>query len=226
MMRFIVTATALITGSSAVYFYIGHQRLSSRIQHRSHRGKLSASPKPVDIESIPDSVLTDAYYALYDRSTKSVPRSELPSTLSTEQLFIRLLRRNMTAFSHFPQALMVRMISSTADERQSFQASRISALDFEPGDLVCGVYRVVGRSRNKVEFEIRMKNLEFVDGRLAVSFHEEGDDVVFCNETMMWRRADETRRMPLEKPVLRWMHETAAWWLIDSGVKYLMDLEG
>lgn len=225
-MRFVFTATAIITGSSAVYFYIFHQRLSSRIQHRSHCGKLSASLKPVEIESIPDSVFTDEYCALYDRSTKSVPLSELPSTIPTDQLFTKLVRRNMKAFSHFPQALMLRLVSLSAEEQQSFKASTICSLDFEKGDLVCGVYRVVGRSPNKVEFEIQMKNQEFVNGRLAISFQEEGDEVVFCSETMMWKRADEPRSMPLEKPVLRWMHETAAWWLIDSGVKYLMDLEG
>lgn len=226
MMRFIFTASALITGSSAVYFYICHQRLSSRIRHRSHSGTLTTSSKPVEIESIPDSVFTDEYYALYDRSTRAVLRSELPSSIPTDQLFTALVRRNMTAFSHFPQALMIRLLCETEEEKTSFKSSRISSLDFEKGDLVCGVYRVVRREKNKVEFEMKMKNLEFVDGRLAISFSEMEEEVVFCNETMMWRRADETRSMPLEKPLLRWMHETAAWWLIDSGVKYLMDLEG
>lgn len=225
-MRFIFTASAIITGSSAVYFYICHQRLASRIQHRSHRGKLTASSKPVEIESVPDSVFTDEYFALYDRSTEAVPRSELPSSIPTDQLFTALVRRNMTAFSHFPQALMIRLLCGTEEEKQSFRSSQISSLDFKKGDLVCGVYRVVAREKNKVEFAMRMKNLEFVDGRLAISFSEMEDEVAFCSETMMWRRADETRSMPLEKPVLRWMHETAAWWLIDSGVKYLMDLEG
>lgn len=227
-MRFILTASAIITGSSALYFYICHQRLSTRIQHRSHRGTLTESSKPVEIESIPDSVFTDEYYVLYDRSTKAVLRCELPSSIPADQLFTTLVRRNMTAFSRFPQALMIRLLCGTEEEKQSFKASRISSLDFEKGDLVCGVYRVVGREKNKVEFEIKMKNLEFVDGRLAISFSEmkEDEEVVFSSETMMWRRADEKRSMPLEKSVLRWMHETAAWWLIDSGVKYLMDLEG
>lgn len=122
---------------------------------------------------------------------------------------------------------MIRLLCETEEEKQSFKSSKISSLDFKKGDLVCGVYRVVARKKNKVEFEIKMKNLECVDGRLAISFSElEEEEVVFCSETIMWRRADEKRSMPLEKPVLRWMHETAAWWLIDSGVKYLMDLEG
>lgn len=225
MMRFIFTATAVITGSSAIYFYILHQRLSSRVQHRSHCGKLAASPKPNEIETIPDIVFTDEYFALYDRSSKPVPRYLLPGNVPTEQLFTNLVRRNMTAFTHFPQALMIRMVCKSAEEKQSFKASQISSLDFEKGDLVCGVYRVIARRKNKVEFEIKMKNMEFVNGRLAISFQEKDGEVVFSSETVMWRRADETRTMPLEKRVVRFMHETAAWWLIDSGIKYLMDLE-
>lgn len=121
---------------------------------------------------------------------------------------------------------MIRMVCKTAEERQSFKASQISSLDFNKGDLVCGVYRVVARSKNKVEFEMTMKNMEFVSGRLAISFQERDGDMVFSSETVMWRRADETRTMPLEKKVVRWMHQTASWWLIDSGTKYLMDLDG
>lgn len=225
MMRFIFTATAVITGSSAVYFYISHQRLSSRIQHKSHRGKLSASPKPVEIESIPDAVFTDQYIALYDYASKAVPRDSLPDTIPTEQLFTSLVRRNMTVFTHLPQALMTRLVSKTPEEVRSFKASQIASLEFKEGDLVCGVYRVVARSMDKIEFDIQMKSMEFVNGRLAISFQEKDGEVVFCSETMMWRRANESRTMPLEKPIVRWVHETATWWLMDSGVKYLMDLE-
>jgi hypothetical protein len=76
-----------------------------------------------------------------------------------------------------------------------------------------------------VEFEMKMQGLEFVGGRLVLSFCEKADEIVFCSETFMWKRKDEVRRMPLERRGVRWMHETAAWWLVDSGVKYLLDLE-
>ena len=223
MLRLIFTVTAVITGSSAVYFYIFHQRLSSRIQHQSRHGKLSQ--KPGNIESAPDSVITDEYFTLYDRSLKATLRASLPSGVPTELLFTKLVRRNMTAFSHFPQALILRALSKAPEERKSFTASHISSLDFSEGDLICGVYRVVLRNKNKVELEIKMKNMPWVSGRLVISFQERGDEVLFSTETLMWRRADEGRRMPLEKPVVRWMHETAAWWLIDSGVGYLVDLD-
>ncbi|KAJ5370568.1 uncharacterized protein N7496_006660 [Penicillium cataractarum] len=226
MMRFIVTASAVITGGSAVYFYLFHQRLSSRIQHKSHSGKLSApSPKPIEIESIPGDIFTDQYFALYDHSSKSVARDALPKNVPTEQLFTKLVRRNMMAFTRFPQALMIRLVSRAPEEQRSFKTSYLSSLDFKHGELACGVYRVIARTKNKVEFEMTMKNMEFINGRLALSFRETENEVVFSSETLMWRRSDEKQAMPLEKPLLRWMHETATWWLLDSGVKYLMEME-
>ncbi|KAJ5160255.1 uncharacterized protein N7482_007259 [Penicillium canariense] len=226
MLRFIVTVSTVITGGSAIYFYMLHRRLSSRIEHKSHRGKLSAScPKPIEMESIPETVFTDRYFALYDHASQSVQRPSLPKNVSTDQLLTKLVRRNMTAFSHFPQALMIRLVSRAPEEQRSFKASYISSLDFDQGDLVCGVYRVIARSKNKVEFEIKMKNMEFINGRLAISFREMESAVVFSSETLMWRRSEETQSMPLEKPLLRWMHETAMWWLIDSGVRYLVEME-
>ncbi|KAJ5152134.1 hypothetical protein N7492_010429 [Penicillium capsulatum] len=224
MLRFLFTTTAVLTGSSAVYFYVFHRRLSSRIRHQSHSGKLS-SHKPVDITSIPDSVFSEEYFALHDRSCKSVPRASLPDGVPAELLLTKLVRRNMIAFTHFPQALVLRFLSRTTEERQSFQAARIGSLDFDVGDLVCGVYRVGARRPNQIEFEMQMKNMEYASGRLAISYHDKGDEVLFCTETLMWRRSDETRKMPLETPFLRWLHETVAWWLIDSGVKYLIDLD-
>ena len=124
---------------------------------------------------------------------------------------------------------MLALVSKTPEQKRSFKKAYISALDFKEGDLVCGVYRVLLRRKDRVEFEIRMNGVDFVEGRLVISFEgkekEDGDEVVFCSETFMWRKADEVRRMPLERRGIRWLHETAAWWLVDSGVKYLVDLE-
>ncbi|KAJ5312807.1 hypothetical protein PENANT_c007G00150 [Penicillium antarcticum] len=225
MMRLILTATAIITGSSVVYFYVFHQRLASTIQHKAHRGTLTASTNPTGIESIPDAVFTDQYFTIADSSSKSVLRACLPENESTEQLFKRLVRRNMTAFSRFPQALMLKMALRTPEEKHSFKRSHISCLDFKEGDLACGIYRVKLRKENRVEFEMQMKTMDFVNGRLAISCQEKEDSIVFRSETVMWRKADESRIMPLERPAIRWMHETAMMWLIDSGARYLMDLE-
>ncbi|KAJ5757743.1 uncharacterized protein N7511_006437 [Penicillium nucicola] len=131
----------------------------------------------------------------------------------------------MQAFSRFPQALMLRMGAKTTEEKDSFSTSHITSLDFKKGDLVCGIYRVNLRKANKVEFDMQMKTVDFANGRLAISFSEEEDMIVFMSETIMWRRADECQIMPLERPAIQWMHETATMWLLDSGVRYLTDLE-
>ncbi|CAG8906087.1 unnamed protein product [Penicillium nalgiovense] len=227
MIRLIFTATTIITSSSAIYFYIFHERLSKRVAHKSHLGTLSTATKSTNIESIPESVFSAEYFTLYDHVSKSVSRACLPSNEATEMLFKRLVRRNMTAFSRFPQALVLAMASKTPEQKESFKAGYLAALDFEVGNLVCGVYQVVVRRWDRVEFEIKMETVDFVQARLAISFEESSQEgnVVFCSETVMWKRADEGRKMPLERPVLRWMHETAAWWLMDSGVRYLVDLE-
>ncbi|KAJ5653768.1 hypothetical protein N7490_000771 [Penicillium lividum] len=224
MIRLIVAISALLTGSSAVYFYIFHQNLSSRIQHISHCGRSSPKSKPISIDSVPDCAFTNQCFSLHDRASKSVTRGALPN-IPTEILLTKLARRNMTVFSHFPQALMIRLVCHSPETKQSFKASHIESLDFDKGDLVCGAYRVIARSSNKVEFEMKMENMEFMNGRLALSVQEKGEEVVFTTETMMWKLADEMQAMPLEKPLLRWMHETATWWLIDSGVRYLTELE-
>ena len=131
----------------------------------------------------------------------------------------------MTAFSHLPAALMLRAVSKTSEQKKSFRTSHIASLSFQEGDLICGAYRVKVRRENKVEFEMKMQMMDYVDGRLAISCREEDGEVVFSTEVMMWKPADEQRAMPMENPAARWMHELASWWLVDSGVQYLMDLE-
>jgi hypothetical protein len=111
MLRFIFTATAIITSSSAIYIYIFHQRLSKRITHTS-----TFNQKPKDIKSIPDSIFTADYISIYDKCSKSAARSSLPPQ-PPSTLFTRLLRRNMTAFSHFPQALMLALVSKTPEQK-------------------------------------------------------------------------------------------------------------
>ncbi|KAJ5496479.1 hypothetical protein N7463_008466 [Penicillium fimorum] len=231
MIRLVFTTTAIITSSSALYFYIFHDRLSKRITHKSHTGTLSSAPTRPSIESVPEPVFSDDYFTIYDHASKSVPRASLPGSETTDVLFTRLVRRNMRAFSRSPQALMLAMASKTPEQKDSFGAGYLAALDFEVGDLVCGAYRVVVRNRDRVEFEIKVETVDFVQGRLAISYEEDGiqdeeRNVVFCSETVMWKKAGEVRKMPLERPALKWMHEIVSWWLLDSGVSYLGDLEG
>lgn len=226
MILIITVAAALITGFSAAYLYNIYQGLSSRIRHRSHCGNASELyPKPVKIATIPRAVYSGRYFAQYDVCSKSVGRSALPQDERIDLLFTKLIRRNMMASMLLPQALMFRSSSRTVEEEKSLQISHIANLDFREGDLVCGIYRVKKRSRETVEFGVRLKDMEFLDGRLAISFWEEGNEIHFCNEMMLWRLCREPRTMPLEKPLLRWMHKTSVLWLLDSGVDYVTDID-
>jgi hypothetical protein len=225
MIQILAVTCALFTSFSVAYLYKLYRDLSKQVQHRSHCGNASAlCGKPVHIATVPESVYSGRYFAQYDMSSKSVCRSDLQAD-QIGPLLTKLVRRNMTASMHFPQALMFQSASSTIEERQSFETSHITSLFFGEGDLVCGVYRVIRRSQSTVEFEIQMKSMEFLDGRLAIFFCEQGNDIVFCSKTIIWRPCQEPRAMPLEKPLLRWMHETSAWWLLDTGVKYLSNLD-
>ncbi|PWY94119.1 hypothetical protein BO94DRAFT_510278 [Aspergillus sclerotioniger CBS 115572] len=208
--------------STLTYLALLHRCLKNRINHEKSYGSLPSS-ESIIITTIPPEIYTSEYYALHDRASRRVPRQLLPHQKDTNILTI-FLRRNMMAFANFPQAYMLWAVSPAAT-RPTFHASHISSLDFNKGDLTCGIYRVLERTADKVEFGMTHKGVE---GRLVFRLWDEDKDVVFTSETAMWTRMDEMQRatMPLENPVLRFFHELAAWWLLDSGVKYLVDWDG
>src|SRR5699024_3115110 len=124
--------------------------------------------------------------------------------------------------ARFPQAWTIWMVTPFA-QRNTFKASHIGSLDFNEGDIVCGLYRVAARTANSIEFEFMTPAP--AQGRLVLGFSEKDADMVFLSETAMWRRKDDKAVLPLERPLLKYLHEMTAWWLVDSGVRYLMDLE-
>ncbi|KAL4989835.1 something about silencing, SAS, complex subunit 4-domain-containing protein [Aspergillus falconensis] len=211
----VITATAISGLSLAVSLYLSHQKryLASQVSPSSKRGQLSPST-PHDISSIPSDIFSSKYYTLYDYASISTPRHTLPD-LEPNQLLIILLRRNMSSFASSPQARLLKLAASSPETIRSFHHTHIAALDFNEGDLVCNAYRVKLRAQEKVEFEF----LFGVRGRLVVSVEVIGDDVVFHNETLMWREKDTKERLPLERGLANWMHELTAWWMLESGVR-------
>jgi hypothetical protein len=223
---FYISSALLATSSATIaYCYFFHRSLAHRIHHEFHDGTL---PNHVStLVSLPPQVLKGECHTLHDHASRRIARKLLPAQ-QPEDLFTLLLRRNMTAFSRFPQAWIIRMKIPFVD-RKTFDASHIQSLQFKEGDLVCGVYRVQERTDNKAVLEILLEGP--VNGRLVIRFWEEEQDIVFCTETIMWTKTAENEErkralMPLEVPVLRFIHEMAAWWLIDSGVTYLTNLKG
>ncbi|PWY79316.1 hypothetical protein BO70DRAFT_380461 [Aspergillus heteromorphus CBS 117.55] len=219
----------VLAASLSIITYLSflHRCLKNRINHEKHHGALPG-PDSTTIATIPSDVYSSKYYVLHDRASQRVPRQLLPPHHKDRDMLTLLLRRNMAAFAHFPQAYML-WATTPAVTRETFQASHIRSLDYNKGDLVCGIYRVLERSASKVEFGIAHKGIE---GRMSIGFWDEDKDVVFASETAMWTKtmnedAEEQRStLPLENPVRCFFHELAAWWLLDSGVKYLVDLEG
>ncbi|KAL6239312.1 something about silencing, SAS, complex subunit 4-domain-containing protein [Aspergillus navahoensis] len=211
----VITTTAISGLAVAVSLYLSHQKryLASQVSHSSNRGHLSPST-PRDISSIPSDIFSSKYYTLYDYASISTPRHALPD-LEPSQLLIILLRRNMSSFASSPQARLLKLAASSPETIRSFDRTHIAALDFNEGDLVCNAYRVKLRGQEKVEFEF----LFGVQGRLVVSVEVEGDDVVFHNETLMWREEDAKEKLPLERGLANWMHELTAWWMLESGVR-------
>lgn len=108
-------------------------------------------------------------------------------------------------------------------QRNSFRTSHISSLDFKEGDILCGLYRVVVRTEKSIEFEFM--HPAPAKGRLVISFREQDGSLIFASETVMWKAKDDKTVIHLERPGLKFMHEMTAWWLLVSGVRYLMDLE-
>ncbi|KAL4923446.1 acetyltransferase SAS4-like domain-containing protein [Aspergillus undulatus] len=216
MRSLIITATALSGLSLAVSLYLMHQKafLASKVSHSSKRGQISPST-PRSISSLPPDVFSSKYYAVYDYASVSAPLHDLPN-LSPSELLTLLIRRNMSISTSSPQARLLRLTApSDPKTRRSFDAAYLKTSQFDEGDLVCNAYMVKLRTDEKVEFEFCFG----VQGRLVLSVEGEGDEVVFVNETIMWREVDGERKtkLPLEWEVLNWVHEYTAWWMLSSG---------
>ena len=224
MPSLLVASTALLA-TTATTIYLLHTSLKSRVQHESHRNSGTRLPPATTaaIMTLPPAALTTSYRIVHDSATQRIPRSQLPRDPSLPDQFTLLVRRNMGAFARFPQAWIL-WLTSPAAQRHTFTQSHIQALDFNVGDVVCAVYPVLRRSENAVEMGIQSPRLPSVAGRLVLRWEEQEDEVVFCSEVVMWTGVDDKAAMPLEIPAVRFMHELASWWLLDSGVRYLVGL--
>ena len=153
---------------------------------------------------------------IHDIASKPVQKELLPA-LDTNTLLTTYLRSTMVRFSSFPQAWVLRLIS----DRTTFRKAYIQNLEFEDGDVVCGLYRVVLRTEEKVEFLLKQGSVE---GRLVVGVKPRGADMEFYSETVMWKGKDDKAAMPLERAVPKWLHELASWSLLESGTNHLVGL--
>lgn len=217
----VLTSTLLI-GSPVAYLVYLHNSLSSTINHARQRGVLTSSTAP-GISSIPASAFLSTHSMVHDRAYKAVPVSRVPA-VKKDELITLYLRHTMGFFSsRFPQSYLLRFVVPF-EQKKTFSEDHISNLDFKEGDVVCGLYRVTARTKNKVEFEMTPVGI-VQGGRMSIGIQRKGDEWICSSETVMWKKAGEKELMPLERRAIRWMHELAAWWLLEAGTRYLIDLK-
>ena len=220
--RFALTVIALCGTSAVIYSVYLHQSLSRKVKHRSGIGLLTVDENKTVIESLPAELADPSqFHIVNDVASKSVPTSQLRST-DPDLLLTKYLQRSMSCFSRFPQALLLRLVFKTAEAKETFKASYIQKLNFAPGDTVCGGYRVVVRTGNRVEFEmLTPEGFPPINGRLLTSIQQKGEQTVFVTETLQWRRREDKGILPLERKLMRWLHELAGWWLLETGTNWL-----
>jgi hypothetical protein len=219
---------AIITSSPLFYAIYIHRKLSSKINHTTRVGTLTTSVTEA-VDSIPSDVINNPshYNIIYDVASKSVPKARLLAFDDSQTLLTTYLRYNMSRFARLPQALLLRLVASSSRNRNSFDPQHLRNLHFEKGDVVCGIYRVEIRTATKVEFSISPPEREpqsSMSGRLVINIQTRDGQSVFSSETVMWKGKVEAGSLPLERTVLKWMHEITAWWLLDSGTEWMVEL--
>ena len=207
--------SVIVIGTPILCLSIVHSRLSRLVHHATQKGTLTAK-ETSNIDSIPEHELKEQCFMVHDIASKPIPKDLLPP-LDTHALLTAYLRYTMVRFSNFPQAWILRLIG----DRGTFQRRHLQTLDFREGDVVNGLYRVVLRQDDKVEFLLKQGSVE---GRLVVGMRDQDEEMVFYSETVMWKRKDDRTVMPLERVLPKWLHELASWSLLEAGTKFLAGL--
>ncbi|KFH44295.1 hypothetical protein ACRE_049360 [Hapsidospora chrysogenum ATCC 11550] len=140
------------------------------------------------------------------------------------------------AFVSTPQGYLMRAAIKDPQTKLTFDVDWIRNLLFRRGDLVNGAYRVVyhgpgadaGSERVELAIEKPPSYKGHVPRGLIVSeIHQVVDDVtgridvIFANETWMWRRRDEAKTL-IETAFGSWFHCLTVGWLVVKGVDRVM----
>ena len=234
--KLVLTTSTIIGGSAILYVVYLHHSLSHKVQHSSGIGLPLRQSGGTDIDTV-DSLPPDLrkkpsnYHIVHDVCRKSVPKSHLPHYSDPSRLLTTYLRRNMSLFAtRLPQAwfLKLAIIHKVPALAPSFDPTHIQTLDFVNGDIVAGIYRVEVRSQTTCEFAMETPQgvrTPPMDGRLVIRIEDTGQECVFVGETFQWKSVDQRGLvLPLERRAVRWLHEIAAWWLLDSGTGCLVEL--
>ena len=224
--RRILLGSGTITLAS-VYLYARyyHQSLASQINHQKldTTGRKRAQEHG-ELETLPKELLEspENFRIVHDRAEKTLDDARLFEHETVEDLFTKLIRRNMSSFAKLPQSWMLSMMAKTPEQKNSFKQSHLVAIDYVECDLFCGFYRVIKRDRLKVEINMELPpGAGPLSGRLVVSLNKRGEEAFLRTETLQWVQADAKVALPLERAPIRFMHEIASWWLLVSGAAFI-----
>ena len=227
MLSTFLTAGAITAAGACLWVHHFYRHLAREVHHTKidHAGR-KASAESGKLESLPTDLIQrpDGFRVLHEKSEKAIPNLKLPNDgLTEDRLFTELLRRDMGCFTQMPQSWMMWLILRKGKLGRTFSPTHIKTLDFQEGDVFCGVYRVSKRRAMKVEIEmVSPEGFPPLHGMLVIAVDRGArGGVVFRTETLQWTDVDSGVVLPLERAVLRFMHEMASWWLLLSGVEYL-----
>lgn len=224
----LLATTGTTLAGAYLYATYLHRSLQNRIryQHVDAGGRRTASEQG-ELESLPKDLLANAqdFHIVHDRDERRLSNASVMERDDIEELFTKLIRRNMSAFSNLPQSWMMSMMAKTPEQRKSFTKSHLLEIDYGEGDLACGFYRVIRRSPFKVEFDMEPPpGVGTLSGRFVLSLIRTVDGGFLRTDTLQWVSKDAETVLPLERPPIRFMHEMASSWLLISGAEYLQSL--
>lgn len=199
---------------------------------------------PEDIKAASEQGNGNVFLASERLTSVPVAVSSLRPDLKVEEegldvVLTPYVQATMTAWLDTHGARKVRKAIEAAgaseDVVRSFSPDAIKELDFEEGDVVNGIYHVTHRGESvdggeRVEFTVNLPpgwkgppiNSVIVAGWEVLEpesgkEEEAGVNLVFTNETWMWRRKNQSKTI-LEVALGRWWHAGVAGWLIGKGI--------
>ena len=233
----VVSTPALL--SIAYFAYLSHtvRRNTKSITGVRKSKELEKDTSKLQLpRSLPDDVRSDdsTWVLAYERvvshpispSSLTITASENPESYLSQVLQV-YASAAQKAFASTPQAFLIRSLLEP-DRKRTFDAAWIQGLAFEHGDIVNGVYKVSYRGQDQARNTERVELIieappsypgHVPNGLILAEVERVGNgNLVFTNETWMWRRRTEKPTL-LETGLGGWTHTLLAGWLIMKGIQ-------
>ena len=216
--KFLLAAPVFV--GPIIYLAYLHLSLARKVQCQTkHYIQDKTITIPTTVEDDPEK-----YIIHHERARKSIPSTSLES-FSKPEIPTRFLRHTMATFSGYPPAWGIWYLIKDTKDRDTFSLPYIQALEFVPGDRVCGVYVVSSRDEERIALTLDAPESykgPVVEGMLVIELKDEENETTFINHTIMWREKGKGSAGVLESPGGRWMHGLIARGLVESGVQKLL----